>query len=165
MITIPRSATFTRPADTTTYASGDAVTNSTSAGVAMQFAGAGQFPAIKGNITRAVVQKSTNTTSNTSGVLLLFSADPGAVNDNAAVSLAYAAVSPSYIGAVTIATATVPTGLAYAVSDNTLTTALPITIPSALSGTIYGVFVATAAYAPGSAEVFLVTIYVQPENI
>src|SRR5690349_5070797 len=100
MITVKKSASFTRPANTTAYAAGDAVTASASAGVALQLLPNASLPAVLGDIVRVVVQKSTNTASNSALSLALFSGDPGAVNDNGAVSLSYATAQSIYLGSV-----------------------------------------------------------------
>src|SRR6266576_780318 len=163
MIQTPKTATFTRPNDTTAYSANDVVTNSTTVGAAMQFAGG--FPGSdKVDITRVLAQKSTATTTASDGVLHLFARDPGVQNDNGAFSaLAFSAAEPyGYLGSVAIAIFASKAGSSSVISENVLSTPLSLVHASALSGTIYGVFMLNGAYAPGANEVFQFTLFGKP---
>jgi hypothetical protein len=81
------SASFTRPADTTAYADGDLVANSTTAGsvTAMSFTDFIDPNQRSGCVRRARIHKSGTGVTNSSFRLHLFSASPGvAGGDNAA---------------------------------------------------------------------------------
>lgn len=167
MLSTPREASFTRPADTTAYAANDVICDSTTVGKAMQLLPAGTFSGQRGLITRVVVQKSTNSVTNSAMSLALFAGDPGVLADNVsfAAIATYALVGSIYLGSIAVATFAVPNGFGYSVSDNVLTTAVPFTHPTALTGTLYGVLTATAAWTPAASEIFKVSVYVQPENL
>lgn len=81
---------FTRPADTTAYAIGDVVSNSTSSTLLMTFAGAGRSNANSGYITKARLL--TSQAANVAAFRLwLFNASSVTVaNDNAAYVFTYA---------------------------------------------------------------------------
>lgn len=164
---VAKSVTFNRPGDTTAYASGDFISNSTTVGAAMR------FPALRGVLNRVIVTKTSNTVANTAHLLYLFSNDPGVVNDNAAGALA---VSPSLLGIVTLNAAVIPTSapLLYAVSDTPLAAANQVILDvpntpqsaglvSSQQNSIFGVLVATAAYAPAALEQFSVQLHVAPD--
>lgn len=78
----------TRPADTTAYAAGDAVADSTSAPTALAFLAAARESGGGGYVTRAriVTDQKTNVAAYR---LWLFSASPTVVNDNAVFPLLY----------------------------------------------------------------------------
>jgi hypothetical protein len=156
---------FTRPADTTAYASGDWMSASTSAGAVAQLASFGNSRA---QVVRVRVQKSTNNVTTATNSVVLFSADPGAVNDNVASALAYP--QPHLQAIVASGTMAVPTGLAFAVADNVLSLTTPTNVPvgahRSLNGTgLYAALIATAAYTPGSQEKFRVDVEVLPEAV
>jgi hypothetical protein len=146
------SATFTRPADTTAYASGDLVANSTTAGsvVAMSFTVA-RVAAGSVCIRKARLQKSTTTTANAAFRLHLYTAAPTIANgDNAAWSTTRA----GYLGSIDFASAN-----ALAFSNGAAINGLPVlgsemSVKLASGSTIVGLLEARAAYAPGNAEVF-----------
>lgn len=160
---ITASANFTRPADTTSYTSGDLVANSTVAAsvAAMQFniarIAAGAFI-----IRRARLKKSTNTTTAATFRLHLYGADPalssGISNgDNAA----WLTKESTYIGSIdldasggngrifadpaagVIATVAIGTEIAHQLAASTI---------------VYGLLEARGSYGPGNAEVFTVTV-------
>src|SRR5688572_28049103 len=84
------SATFTRPADTNAYAASDAVSNSTTAPVALTFTNVARVNAGSGYITTARLLKNGTTTANANFRLYLFNTSPTAINDNAAFTLLWA---------------------------------------------------------------------------
>jgi len=146
--------TFTRPSDTTAYASTDLVANSTTAGsvVPLVFA----IP-IQGRVFKAwkaILKKSTTTVTNATFVLHLFRDSPTVANgDNGAISVA---ASANYAGKLTIdASSTSPTITSGSTGFTVSGTNLIATDPD---GLLYGLLEATAAYAPGNAETFTVSI-------
>lgn len=153
------SANFTRPADTTAYASGDLVANSTTAGsvtpLSWALARTGQQSAA-GMIRRARIRKTGTGVTNASFRVHLYRASPTPANgDNGAWSTNKAA---DYLGALD---ATVDR----AFTDGAAGNGLPVNGSeisfdlSATSGrTLYGLLEARSAYTPTSAEVFTVDI-------
>jgi hypothetical protein len=150
------SYSFTRPADTTAYAAGDLIANSTTAGSVVPLSWAVRHPGAVCQLKRAVITKTTTTVTNFKAILHLYSAAPAVANgDNGAYSSTKAA---NYIGSILIDGTTSPGakfsdgagafGAAAAGSDFIFSP----------GGTIYGLLEANAAYAPGNAEVFTVTL-------
>lgn len=160
MNTQHRTAEFTRPADTTAYAAGDVVSNSTTAGAALH------FPDImrdneQGIVLRAFAIKSGTGVTTSSLRLYLFNQDPGTVNDNAAFSLSYAN------RAKLVTSLLIPDFKAIgssAWSEFYPSLILPVTSADGQSGDLWGVLVAEGAYTPASGEQFSVTLYVAPEE-
>lgn len=151
------SAQFTRPADTTAYAAGDQVTNSTTAGsfVALSF-DVGRYSGAYVVIRGAKLRKSTATTTNASFRLHLFTVAPtvATAGDNATFANV-ANTSDSYIGAIDItvgrAFSTGSAGVGMVSGRNEI-------IAAPVATTLYGILEALAAYAPGNAETFDVTL-------
>jgi hypothetical protein len=146
------SATFTRPADTTAYTSGDLVANNVTAGsvTPMSFAVAdSQRPNSGGRIRRASLRKTGTGISNASFRLHLYTASPTPANgDNDAWSTNKAA---NYIGYFDFAAAS-----QIAFTDGAACNAVPA-VGSELnftSDTLYGLLEARGAYTPISGEVF-----------
>lgn len=150
------SATFTRPADTTAYASADVVANSTTAGsvTPLTFV-VGNPTNAGGKIRRVRLSKSSTTTTNASFRLHLYSASPTLTNgDNGALSTNKAA---NYLGALDITVGT-------AFSDGAQGIGVPNTGSEINFGghaTVYGILEARAAYGPASAEVFVADLEVE----
>lgn len=141
------TAKFTRPADTTAYASGDLMANSTTAGsvVALSF---GVTPGPL-QIRRVRVSKTGTSVTNTSFRLHLFAAVPTVANgDNGAISPTQAA---NYLGQIDVS-------VAQAFSDGAagMATTEINCFPAGVA--IYGLLEARAAYTPASAEVFTVAL-------
>ena len=159
---IVASATFTRPADTTSYTTGDLVANNTVAGsvVPMQFtiarAAQGSFL-----LRRARLKKSSSTTTAAIFRLHLYGADPSASSgiangDNAAWSTA----NSSYIGSFEL---DISGTTARTFTDSTAVIGIPtvgveIGHELAAGQIAYGLLEARGSYAPASAEVFTVEI-------
>lgn len=146
------SANFTRPADTTAYASGDLVANSTTAGsvAAMQFT-ATRIAAGSGMIRRLRLRKSGTSVTNASFRLHLFKAAPGTITngDNGAFSTSGVA---DYLGALDVT-------MDRAFTDGATGHGLPVTgseinFKLASGQTIYGLLEARGAYTPASGETF-----------
>ena len=154
------AAAMTRPADTTAYASGDLVANSTTAGsvAPMEFTAA-RTAGGTGRVRRVKVAKSGTGVTNAAFALKLYSAAPTVANgDNGAWSSTGAA---TLIGTVAVTVDQV-------LSDGAAGFGVPSSEPIHfdLSGTntkIYGLLVATAAYTPASGEIFTVSLDVSQD--
>lgn len=151
---ITSRASFTRPANTTPYAGGDCVCNSTSA-PALLFFGLGAQPQTRGYITNAKLAKSSEVIANAQFRLYLFKTAITPVNDNAAFPLLFADAQ-SLIGFIDFEPTTEGAG-----SDCALDVLTNINLrfendPSAKI--IYGVLVAKGAYTPVSGEQFIVEL-------
>lgn len=144
---------FTRPADTTAYASGDLVANSTTAGsvVPMAFGDITRGPGLSSRVRRVRLVKSAASVTNASFRLHLFNVLPTVTSgDNAAIVIATG--SAGYVGHVDITIAqTFTDGAA-----DQATTEMNIA-----SQAIWGLLEARGAYTPTSAEVFAVTLEVE----
>lgn len=151
------SASFTRPADTTAYASGDLVANSTTAGsvAPMTFTLGNSTGVGQTRITRVRLNKSGTSVSNASFRLHLFQAAPAtfANGDNGTWSTTGSA---DYLGNIDIAVSWAFTdgaagfGAAPAGSE--------LMIRTAAGKALYGVLEARGAYTPASGETFTVTL-------
>lgn len=158
--------TFTRPSNTTAYAAGDLVANSTTAGsvVPLRFDFLTDI-AMPLMLTHFRLRKSTNTTANGSFKLHLFSGAPtfSTNGDNDAISGNTTIVGDPLAqmilggmgGFVTNGVGFgVPMTNSLVYSDHAIQMA-----PAAGMFTVYGVLEALAAYAPGSAETFSVSLF------
>lgn len=150
----PSAPTFTRPADTTAYALGDLVANSTTAGsvVPLVFL----VDRVDGGsclIRRLRLRKSGTGVTNAQFRLHLYSSSPVPVNgDNAAWSTPVA----GYLGAFDVT-------IDRAFSDGAAGNGVPVNgseIMAAVggNGNVYGLLEARAAYTPGNAETFTATL-------
>lgn len=155
--TVAISTSFTRPADTTAYTSGDLVANNTTAGsvVVLSFANAARVASGSGMVRRARLRKSGTSVTNSSFRIHLFNAAPATITngDNGAFSVSGAA---DYIGAIDVS-------VDRAFTDGAVGTGIPVVgseinfkLPS--GSTIYGVIEARGAYTPTSAETIAVTL-------
>lgn len=147
------SAEFTRPADTTAYAAGDAVSNSTSAPVLMEFTAA-PHNGERGIIRSLRFTKSDNDTTNADFRVHLFSVAITAVNDNAAFSLAFADRG-NRIGHIDIADTDLIGGAANEAYRSDFV--LPFECASN-DNKLYALIEARGAYTPGSEEQFFVEL-------
>lgn len=158
-VTTPRD-TITRPANTTQYADGDLVANSATAGsvTPLKFGlnGLGR----SGMIRRARMSKTTNTATAATFALHLFDAEPTVANgDNGALSVA--SNLDSWLGKITIDMSSgAEAGASTVISQVSAAAAIGVSKPTA-AGEIYGLLEVTGAYAPGSAEVFTVTLEIE----
>jgi len=149
------SVRFTRPGDTTAYASGDLVANSVTAGsvVPLAFTNIGNGPYRTVQIRRVRISKSTTGVTNAQFRVHLFNALPAVTSgDNAAIVISVGAAI--YIGQVDI---TMNQSFTDGGSGQATT---EINTNPGSSSTIYGLVEARAAYAPGNAEVFTVGLEV-----
>jgi hypothetical protein len=155
------AATFTRPADTTAYASGDLVANSTTAGSVVPM----QWPVTSalggsGMIRRARIHKTGTSVTSASFRLHLYNASPTPSNgDNGAwLTNKY----DNYMGAIDIT-------VDRAFTDGAAGNGVPISgseINFDMPGNsilIYGLLEARGAYTPGNAEQFSVWLEVVPD--
>lgn len=151
------SANFTRPADTTAYASGDLVANSTTAGsvVPLSFAAAARAAGKGGKIVGARLAKSNASLTNASFRLHLFTAAPTTITngDNGALSTSGVA---DYIGALDVVVDRAFTDGAFGRSGAPLSGNFLEYVGA--TTTLYGLLEARGAYTPASGEVFTVTI-------
>lgn len=169
MINLSATVSFTRPADTTAYASGDLVANSTTAAsvAALQF----KFPRQRDKalqIKRVNIQKSdASDIANAAFRLHLFRNIPTfATNgDNDPIS-GNTSGATDWIGSLDV-TAMI------ALADDAVGQGIPVSgteviwqninaADSADNDTLYGILEARGAYSPASAEVFTVTIFGVP---
>lgn len=152
-------ATFTRPADTTAYASGDLVANSTTAGsVAMMTFTPSQLNSRRsGKIKGARLQKSAASVTNASFRLHLFAATKTFTNgDNGAI---VANSSAGYIGAIDIDLSSGSSAVfGTPVTKDSASVDLPFRVNS---NAIYGVLEARGAYTPASGEVFVADLRIE----
>lgn len=159
------SANFTRPADTTAYASGDLIANSTTAAsvTPMSFT-VSRINDASGMIRRAKLKKSTTTTTNATFRIHLYQNDPSASTgitngDNGAWSTKEAGWLGDFDCDMTSSTS----GRAF--SDAADCQCAPAVgtdinfIPKSGSQLIYALLEARAAYTPGNGEVF--TVYLE----
>jgi hypothetical protein len=144
------SASFSRPADTTAYASGDLMANSTTAGsvAAMTFARVTKGAGRSAQIRRVRVSKTGTGVTNASVRLHLYTTlgITAANGDNGAWSTDQAA---AYVGSVDVT-------IDKAMTDGAAGNATCEFNVASLS--LYGLLEARGAYTPASAEVFTVTL-------
>lgn len=158
LVAVPTS-NFTRPADTTAYASSDLVANSTTnSSVTPLSWTAPRYATGSGHVRRARLKKSTNATTNASFRLHLYLTSPTCTNgDNAA----WLTTQSGYLGSFDL---DISGSNGRVFSDPA---AEVIGVPAvgsecgfdvASGSTIYGLLEARGAYTPGSAEVFTVEL-------
>ena len=149
---------FTRPADTNAYTSGDLVANSTTAAsvVPLEFLGC-SFGGGGTRIEGARIRKTTNTTTNASFRLHLFSSAPtvATTGDNGVFGTVVTGAA-NYLGGFDVSTDRFFADGAAGSGTSLRGTPLNVVLPS--GSTIYGLLEARGAYNPGNAEVFTVTI-------
>jgi hypothetical protein len=145
---------FTRPADTTAYASGDIVANSTTAGsvVPLNFPSCSDGIGHSLQIRRVRLSKSTTGVTNASFRLHLFNVLPTVTSgDNAAIVIATGAAK--YLGQVDIVM-----NQSFTDGGAGQATCEINCHPVAGASNLYGLLEARAAYTPGSAEVFTASL-------
>ena len=145
------SGTLTRPADTTAYASGDIVANSTTAGsvVPITLANVCNGPGQSAQIRRVRLRTSSTSVTNASFRVHLFTSSPTVSSgDNAAIVIATGAAS--YIGQVDVTVGQTFTDGAFGAA----TTEINLYGTS----TVYALLEARGVYTPTSAGTFTVTV-------
>ncbi len=155
------SASVTRPSDTTTYAAGDAVTNSTSAPSVMTFDAVARANAGNGVIIGAVLIDSANQTLKGQFELWLFDTTFTPDNDNSAFTPTDAETE-TIIGVIPFNSWFVGDATSGA-GGNAVCHVQGLSIPFTCGGAvddIFGLIVVRNAYVPVSAEKFTVRLQV-----
>lgn len=150
------SASFTRPANTTAYASGNLVANSTTAGsvVPLTFALGNSFGPGSFRMTRARISKTGTSATNANFRLHLYQSAPVPTNGDGGAWLTTRAAD--WLGNIDVtsmlafADGCCGTGSAAAGSE--------MFLKLASGAIVYGLLEAKAAYTPVSGEVFTVTL-------
>jgi hypothetical protein len=164
-------ASFSRPADTTSYAQGDLVANDVDQGdvIPLRF-GVGKLGYGTGKVVGGRLHKDDETVTNADFILHLFTAEPDpSVGDNAQLNSTgtYAVASlESYIGSITF---DMTTGAA--ATSGSLTESVALTAPlyfdleleTNAGRVLYGLLEADAAYAPASGEIFKIWLHIENE--
>lgn len=148
------SVSFTRPADTTAYASGDAVANSTTAGsvVPLNFPNCSNGVGRSLQIRRVRINKSGTGVTNASFRLHLFNVLPGVgAGDNAAISITTGMAR--YLGQVDVTV-----GQAFGDGAAGQATTEMNCFPVGGASNLYGLLEARGAYTPASAEIFTISL-------
>ncbi len=160
---ITASANFTRPADTTAYASGDLVANNTTAGSVAPLEFTMKRPGASQRIAAAKLHKSGTGVTNAAFRLHLFSASPGVANgDNGAFT---PSVLTGYLGAIDVTVDLA--GTVGAVGHGVPRTGVATSIFGIANSTakLFGLLEARGAYTPASGEVFTIALDIQSESI
>lgn len=154
---IAPTASFTRPADTTAYASGDLVANSTTAAsvAALSWTLArGGEGSIDGFIRKLRAYSSDTDVTSASFRLHLYRANPVSTaptnGDNGAFAVVTTGISASYLGSIDFSLDRTVNGVAWGSGVPTVGSEINFTDVA----TLYGLIEARAAYTPASAEVF-----------
>lgn len=153
------SASKTRPANTTQYASGDVINESDTAGTGWTFSSVARTTGSSGVIARAQIIDSANQATTLSCELWLFTASPAADNDNAAFTPTDAELA-DLVGIIPISTARVGDATSGA-GGNLVLDSGEIAVPfvcEASATALYGVLVARNTYTPVSGESFTVVL-------
>lgn len=155
------SATFTRPADTTAYAAGDVVANSTSAPVVMTFRGAARGTNAPSIIQHAILVSSASVATKPDLELWLFDTTIAIDNDNAVFTPTDAELL-TLVGVIAFPVADFKVGDAtVGAGGNAVCEASNIGLPfntTRDANDLFGVLVARNAYVPVSGEVFTVRL-------
>ena len=158
MPAIVTGSTVTRPADTTAYASGDLVANSTTAGSVTPISFASVVLAATGcvRVERVRLFKTGTSTTNASFRLHLFNATPSTIanGDNAA----FLTSGTGYVGALDVTIDRAFSDGAHGAGISLTGSPMTLTIPSGT--TLYGLLEARGAYTPASAEVITAVLEV-----
>lgn len=158
------AASKTRPNDTTAYAAGDVINESTSAGTTWTFAEVVRTPGGTGTIKRVFIDDSAYVATNLSCELFLSTAAITADNDNATFTPTDAEMQ-TVVAVIPVSTA-YPGDLTSGAGGNSLLSSAAVDIPfkcAAGSTTLYGVLVARNAYVPVGQEVFRVRVIIQQD--
>jgi len=158
------AAAKTRPSDTTAYAVGDVINESTSAGTGWVFADVVRTPGGTGTIKRVYINDSAYVATNLSAELFLFSAVIGVDNDNATFTPTDAEME-TLLAVIPVSTAR-PGDITAGATGNSLIESAAVDIPfkcAAGVSTLYGVLVAKNAYVPVSAEIFTIRVIIQQD--
>lgn len=160
MIIVAPQSSFTRPANTTAYAVGDLLSDNTTAGSVTPLKFSMNGLGRSGMVRRVRMHKTTNTTMAATFNLHLFDAPPTVTNgDNAA--FAVASNLSSWLGKVAIdMTSGALAGASAGCSHVSAAVAIGVCKPTG-GGVVYGLLEVAGIYAPGSAEVFTVSLEIE----
>lgn len=155
-----RTFEFTRPANTTAYAVGDSVSDSTSAPTVVTFTSVTRVNGGGGMLKKVRIVKSDSGVTNASFRLHFFvgASPPSAINDNTAFALLYSNRNKRF-GSVDLVMLSEGSG-----SDSAEDVVLP-DIPfdvDASNNNVYAILTAQGAWTPTSAEKFFIEITVEP---
>lgn len=151
---------FTRPGDTTAYTVGDLVANSTTAGSVVALSGSVALANdIVGRIRSVKLTKSTNVLNGLAIFRIYFySANPAFSNgDNGANVPTLKAI---VLGSIDVTMVLATADGAWGIGSATYTMDIPVS-PATGTQTVYASIEARAAYTPGNAEVFTLTVEVE----
>lgn len=163
-------ADFTRPADTTAYAAGDVIANSTSAATVITFPAAAGSGDNTGTIRSVLLVDGANQATKLNADLFLFNTAPASYgNDNGAFTPTDAEMQ-NLVGVVSLdgtTAANLKEGDATSgAGGNVLIQQAGLSIPfrcAAGSRKLYGVLVARNSYTPVSGETFRVKLGIEQE--
>ena len=156
------SGSITRPADTTAYAAGDAVTDSTSSPTTLTFSNAARVNQGSGVIVGATLVDSANQTTKGDFDLLIFDTTYTPDNDNAVFTPTDAELE-TCIGVIRFASGSFVIGDATsgaggnAFCSGTITNNIAFKCGSG-SASLFGALVARSAYTPVSGEKFTIRL-------
>ena len=156
------SANFTRPSDTTAYAAGDAVTNSTSAPVAITFSNCARTSGGTGFITGITMIDSANQATAGSFELWIFTASPTPDNDNA-VFTPTDAECETLVGIYPLTTSYVGDATSGANGNRVYESDTKVRHFTCATTDLYGLCVVRNAYTPVSAEKFTFICHIQQD--
>ena len=157
------SSSFSVPNSAATYAVGDLIANSATAGsvTPLTFAGVARAAAGAASIIKARLSKTGTGTTGAAFILHLYSASPTPSNGDDGAWLTNQAAN--YLGAFEFSLANMRV-FTDGVSCNGITlTGYPVTVDLSSGTTIYGLLEARGAYVRTAAETFTVTLEVEQE--
>lgn len=148
-------ASYTRPADTVTYAAGDVIAQSTSAATILTFANLGRVAGGGGFIQNAVLICSTAPALKLDAELYLFDTAPAMQNDNVAWAPSDAEMEKC-LGVIAFSTGSFKVAGANGMTDaGTLSKSYKC---ATAQTSLFGILVARNAYVPASAEKFAIRL-------
>jgi len=163
-LAIEESQTIARPANTTAYASGDLVANSTTAGSVEPFSVAvARSKNMRGKITRVRIIKSDPSITNAAFRVHFFRVLPVVTNGDNGVFAPTALASYGYLGAFDV-TVDLAGGTSGAVGVGVAKTGAGTEMifkPVAGSRNLYALIEARGAYTPASAETFKIEVEIE----
>lgn len=150
-------ATFTRPANTTAYSSGQLVANSTTAGsVTYGTLAVSRYTDKSGMIRRVRLKKTGTSVTNAAFRVHFYKLAPTFTNGDGG---AWLSTESDYLGAVDVTMDQAFTDAAKGIGTPNTGTEINF-VPTSGTTTIYWALEARAAYTPSSAEVFTVAVEV-----
>lgn len=155
---VKATASFTRPADTTAYALGDVVSNSTSATTLMTFSGAGRSNANTGYITKARLLTSQATNTASFRLWLWNANNPTVAVDNAAYVFTYADDS-KLVGYIDFPACSTSAGSGTGSFTQITDTQRLAYVCAAADTALYGFLETRTAFTPANAQTFQVTLH------